>query len=56
MIKCVKNEIDRSTCVDDLLDDRGHLTPQHGVEQFDDEDEADTEHQERRNEQDKSHG
>lgn len=60
MRKCIRNkgrwtDCWPETCVDDLLDDGGHLTPQHGVEQFDDEDEADTEHQERRSEQDQSH-
>lgn len=35
------------TCVEDLLDDHGHLAFQHGVEQLDDQDEAGSEDKER---------
>lgn len=34
------------TCVEDLLDDHGHLAFQHGVEQLDDQDEAGAEDEE----------
>lgn len=34
------------TCVEHLLDDEGHLALEHGVEQFDDENEATAENEE----------
>lgn len=40
------------TSVEDLLDDSGHLSLQHGVEHLDDEDEAGAEHQQRQSQQD----
>lgn len=43
------------TSVKDLLDDAGHLSLQHGVEQLNDEDEAGTEHQQRKSQKDQTH-
>lgn len=44
------------TCVQHLLDDHRHLALQHGVEKLDDEDEAGTEDEQRRRQQDEAHG
>lgn len=43
------------TGVDDPLDDCSHLSLQHGVEQFDNEDQAGAEHQQRESQQDQTH-
>lgn len=43
------------TGVEDLLDDWGHLSLQHGVEQLDDEYQAEADHQQRESEQDQTH-
>lgn len=43
------------TCVEHLLDDHGHLSLQHGVEQLDDEDEAGAEDDQRRSQENEAH-
>ena len=43
------------TSVQDLLDDGSHLSLQHGIEQFDNEDETGTEHQQRQSQKDQTH-
>lgn len=43
------------TCVEHLLDDHGHLALQYGVEQLDDEDQAGTEDEQRRSQQNEAH-
>lgn len=43
------------TGVKDLLDDCSHLSLQHGVEQFDNQDQAGAKHQQRKSQQDQAH-
>lgn len=43
------------TCVDHFLDDHGHLPLQYGVEQFDDEDEAGAEDEQRQSQENEAH-
>ena len=43
------------TCVENLLDDHGHLSLQHGVQQLDDEDEAGAEDEQRQGQENEAH-
>lgn len=49
------NNLSSLTCVEQLLNNDSHLTPEHGVEQLDDKNETCTEHQQGQSKQDQSH-